>query len=110
MLAISIVPQDFSNDNCGTIIVVIKMEAIKMVAFLVAIIIWFPFSVPKDTTPKVVIVDETKTAVTQRGDVKNTNVHIVKDKQITASIKVRLVIPHRGQRIAKKSTRKPEIK
>ncbi len=64
-----------------------------MMAILVALIMWFPFSIPKDTTPKVIFVNENKKVAIVRGSKTSKNIHITKGKEITARVKVRLIIP-----------------
>ena len=71
-----------------------------MVAILMALIVWFPFSIPKDTTHKIVFVNETKEAVIQNKGANSGNIYAIKGKQITECAKVKLIIPNVGKRIA----------
>ncbi|GEM_PF-4225071 len=64
-----------------------------MMKILVALILWFPFSIPQDTTPKVVFVNETQEAIGEnRGHTKGA-IKISKGGELISRVKVRLIIP-----------------
>ena len=64
-----------------------------MMKILMAIVLWFPFSIPKDTTPKIVFVNKTQEAVVKNIGANNGKIKVTTGKELTARIKVRLIIP-----------------
>ncbi len=67
-----------------------------MIKLIVALIIWFPFTVPKDTTPKIKYIDTYKVEAVYGGPGEAVK-KITKDKSIVDSVKVTIIIPPRNK-------------
>ena len=65
-----------------------------MFKIIVAVLMWFPFTLPKDTTPKIQYINSYRIEAISN-ERNKPNIKITKGKSVVSSVKVRIIIPHR---------------
>ncbi len=65
-----------------------------MIKIIVALMMWFPFSVPRDTTPKIKSINSYK-IVAVMNDAKKGEYKVTTGKSVVSRIKIRVIIPSR---------------
>ena len=63
-----------------------------MIKIIVALMMWFPFSIPKDTTPKIRSINSYK-IVAVMDDAKKGEYKVTTGKSVVSKVKVKIIIP-----------------